>query len=93
LVFATFCYSFEALFIAKITVAKKPLQINGGSNVSQVAPGNSTNLVIGAVDLDRGQPGGRVFQLLGLRQLLRIEHPAPRREGPAADADVDLAGR
>jgi len=47
--------------------------------------------IIGAVDFDRGQLGGRVFQLLRLRQLLRIKHPAPRREGPAADADVDVA--
>ncbi len=48
--------------------------------------------VIGAVDLDRGQFRRRVFQLLRLRQLLRVKHPAPRRKGPAADADVDFAG-
>src|SRR6185437_10707626 len=47
--------------------------------------------VVGAVDLDRGQLAAGVLQLLGLRQALRIEHPAPRLEGPAADADIDLA--
>ena len=41
--------------------------------------------VIGAVDLDRGQLRRGIFQFLRLRQLLRIKHPAPRREGPAAD--------
>jgi hypothetical protein len=93
LVFATFCYSFDAFFIAKITAAKKPLQINGDSNVSQVAPSNSTNLVIVPLISIEVCLEGRVFQLLCLRQLLRIEHPAPRREGAAADADADLAGR
>ena len=48
--------------------------------------------VIGAVDLDRGQLRGGVGQLLRLRELLRIKHPAPWREGPAADADIDVAG-
>ena len=47
--------------------------------------------VIGAVDLDRGQLRGGVGQLLRLRQLLRIKHAAPRLEGPAADADIDVA--
>ncbi len=47
--------------------------------------------VIGAVDLDRGQLRGGVGQFLRLRELLRIEHPAPRLEGPAADADIDIA--
>ena len=47
--------------------------------------------IISAVDLVRGQLGSRVFQLLRLRQLLRIKHPAPRREGPAADADINMA--
>ena len=47
--------------------------------------------VVGAVDLDRGQLGGGVLQLLRLRELVGIEHAAPGREGPAADADIDLA--
>ena len=54
-------------------------------------PGNSTNLVIGAVNLDRGQLGAGVFQLLRLRQLLWIKYPAPRRKSPTADADIDIA--
>src|SRR5690348_16569630 len=33
----------------------------------------------------------RIFELALLRQALRIEHAAPRLEGPAADADVDFA--
>src|SRR5690606_26533468 len=46
--------------------------------------------VIGAVDLDRGQLRGGIFQLALLRQLLRIEGTAaPRLIGPAADADAD----
>src|SRR5262249_29518874 len=47
--------------------------------------------VIRAIDLDRGQLRGGVGRLLRLRQLLRIEHAAPRLEGPAADADVNVA--
>src|SRR5262245_4805088 len=47
--------------------------------------------VIGAVDLDRGQLRGGVGQLLRLRELLRIEHTAPRLERPAANADEDVA--
>ena len=47
--------------------------------------------VIGAVDLDRGQFGGGVFEFLRLRQLFRIENAAPWRERPAADPDVDVA--
>ena len=45
-----------------------------------------------AVDLDRGQPLARIGQLFRMRETLRIKDPAPRREGPAADADADLAG-
>jgi hypothetical protein len=44
------------------------------------------------VDLDRGQMARRVFKLFRLRQALRIEHAPPRREIPAADADVDVSG-
>src|SRR6185437_9333901 len=44
-----------------------------------------------AVDLDRGQPLGRVMQLLRMRQTFRIKHAAPRLERPAADADADSA--
>src|SRR5579871_3924180 len=47
--------------------------------------------VIGAVDFDRGQLRGRVLQLLRLRELFRVEHPTPWREGPAADADKDVS--
>src|ERR1700733_10897672 len=44
-----------------------------------------------AVDLDRSQPLTGIGQLLGVRQPLRIEHPTPRRVGPAADPDADFA--
>src|SRR6202040_1108027 len=44
-----------------------------------------------AVGLDRGQPLARIGELLGVRQAFRIERAAPRRKGPAADADEDLA--
>src|SRR5262245_44662687 len=47
--------------------------------------------IIGAVDLDRGELAAGIFQLALLRQILRIERPAPRLEGPAADTDIDLA--
>ena len=40
-----------------------------------------------AVDLDRGHPGGRVGQLLPMRQALGVEVPAPGRIDPAGDAD------
>ena len=45
--------------------------------------------IIGAVDLDRAQRAAGEFELLFLAQALRIEGPAPRLEGPAADADSD----
>jgi hypothetical protein len=32
------------------------------------------------------------LKLLRLRQFLGIKHPAPWLEGPAADADIDMAG-
>ena len=44
-----------------------------------------------AVDLDRGQLRGGVFEFLPLRQFVGIEHAAPRLIGPAADADADVA--
>ena len=44
-----------------------------------------------AVDLDRGQALAGVGELLRMRQALRIEHAAPRLEGPAADPNVDMA--
>src|SRR5690606_19208123 len=47
-----------------------------------------------AVDLDRGGVAAGIFQLAPCRELLRIEHAAaPRRIGPASDADADRAGR
>src|ERR1700692_655285 len=48
--------------------------------------------VIGAVDLDRGEFGGRVLQFFGLDKFFGIEHAAPWLERPAADADKDLSG-
>jgi hypothetical protein len=45
--------------------------------------------IVGAVDLDWGQCPAGELQLALLRQALGIEDPAPRLEGPAADADVD----
>jgi hypothetical protein len=47
--------------------------------------------VIGRVDLDRRQPPAGVGQLVLLGQVVRIEDAAPRREGPAADTDPDIA--
>ena len=44
-----------------------------------------------AVDLDRGQPFACISKFLRVRQALRVKHAAPRRERPAADADVDSA--
>src|SRR5438067_12260766 len=44
-----------------------------------------------AVDLDRRQHPRRVFQLAVLRQLVGIEHVAPRLVAPAGDADADAA--
>src|SRR6185295_17492765 len=41
------------------------------------------------VDLDRGHRPSRIFALFRLGQLVGVEHPAPRREIPAADADAD----
>ena len=48
--------------------------------------------IIGAVDLDRGEGTAGKFQLALLRQVGGIEDAAPRLEGPAADADINLAG-
>ena len=47
--------------------------------------------VVSPVDLDRGQLRRGIGKFLRLRQLLRIKHPAPRLESPAADADIDVA--
>src|SRR3954463_2594517 len=47
--------------------------------------------LVRAIDLDRGAFGRGVFQLLPLRQLLRIDPSSPWREGPSADSDVDFA--
>ena len=46
-----------------------------------------------AVDLDRGQALAGVGEFLRVRQALRIEHAAPRLEGPAADPNADMAFR
>ena len=46
--------------------------------------------VMGAVDLDRGQLGGGVGQLLRLRELFGVKHAAPRRERPTAYAEIDV---
>src|SRR5688500_8229091 len=43
-----------------------------------------------AVDLDRVEFGGGVFQLALLGQALRIKRPAPWAVAPAGDADADL---
>src|SRR5262249_30579270 len=48
--------------------------------------------VIGRVDLDRGEVLARVGELLRLREPLGIEHAAPGREVPAADAAIDMSG-
>ena len=47
--------------------------------------------IVGAVDLDRGELAAGIFQLALVGQVLGIEHAAPGLEGPAADADIDLA--
>ena len=39
--------------------------------------------------VDRGQPFRGIGQLFRMRQAFRIENAAPRRESPAADADID----
>src|SRR4030067_1099486 len=44
--------------------------------------------VMGGVDLDRGEMRRGVGKLLGLLQALGIEHPAPGRINPTADADA-----
>ena len=49
--------------------------------------------VEGRVDLDRAELARRIFELFRLRQLVGIEDAAPRRIGPAADADADFALR
>ena len=47
--------------------------------------------IIRAVDFDRGELAAGVFELALLREIVGIEHAAPRLEGPAADADIGLA--
>src|SRR5262249_23742318 len=42
-----------------------------------------------AVDLDGGEAATRIAELIGLLEVGRIERPAPRRIGPAADPDSD----
>src|SRR5690606_34085944 len=49
--------------------------------------------VVGAVDLDGRKLAAGVFQLAPLDQALRIEVVAPRRVGPAADANADAVDR
>ena len=49
--------------------------------------------VEGGVDLDRAELARRIFELLPLRQLVGVEFSAPRRVGPAANADADLWAR
>jgi len=46
--------------------------------------------IVGAVDLDRAKPAAHVAQLVLLLDRVRIEHPAPGLERPAADADADF---
>src|SRR5260370_30851871 len=46
-----------------------------------------------AVDLDRSEVARGVAEFLRMRQAIGIEHAPPRREGPTADADVDMCGR
>src|SRR5205809_575086 len=45
--------------------------------------------VEGGVDLDRGELARRIFKLFRLRELVRVEDPAPGWISPAADADAD----
>src|SRR5207245_10085053 len=45
--------------------------------------------VEGRVDLDRAELARGIFELFGLRQLVRIKAAPPRRIGPAANADAD----
>ena len=47
--------------------------------------------VEGAVDLDRGEVARGIAELLRMGQAFGIEHAAPRREGPPADADVNAS--
>src|SRR5208283_3844625 len=47
--------------------------------------------VIGSVDLDRCQMAARIFEFPLLCETFRIKNPAPRREGPAADANPDCS--
>src|SRR5262245_6212667 len=53
--------------------------------------GRRLRAVEGAVDLDGGELGAGICELLGVRQTLRIEGTAPGFERPAANADPDLA--
>jgi hypothetical protein len=54
--------------------------------------GRFLRAVEGAVDLDRPQLAAGVFQLASLHEFGWIEVVAPRRVGPAADADADRPG-
>src|SRR3546814_20299151 len=49
----------------------------------------SSDLVVGAVDLDRADVAAGVFQLATLHQPGWVEVVAPRHERPAADAGAD----
>src|SRR5690606_29092735 len=47
--------------------------------------------IICAVDLDRGQFGGGIFQLALLNEADWVEGAAPRLDGPAADTGMGFA--
>ncbi len=63
----------------------------------RVAPADEAFAGLGAieggVDLDGGEAGGGVGELLGFRQAGWVEAAAPGGEIPAADADGDARGR
>src|SRR6185295_11827471 len=44
-----------------------------------------------SVDFDRSEMRARILEFLRMRQSFGIEHAAPRREGPAANTDVNPA--
>src|SRR5262249_53725753 len=48
--------------------------------------------IVRAVDLDRGELAAGELHVALLAQSFGVEHTAPRLEGPAADADIDLSG-
>src|SRR6185369_9796390 len=47
--------------------------------------------IVGGVDLDRRQPAAHEVEFVRLAQAVRVEHPAPGLEHPAADARPDPA--